>query len=449
MGKIRNKITPEIQFIFIVTIIIIVIGIITNNIIASNMKKYFTNERRDLISANVSQQAQHHLNKDIFLSKDFEAIKPEMEYYLEQVSSWGVFHVKIFNRDNQIVFSNESELIGQKFDDNIQLRKALSGEVIVELKNSKNEEYAFEQQYGDFMEVYAPLYFEDEDSPVGVVELYYDIESFSSQVRRMQLIILISVGLALTIIFIIIVTAFNLASRKITSLVHDFVYLASHDLRTPALTMKWHAGEIEEEVKKKNFNKKEISKKAKTINKTADHLLSLTKDILEVSKGESKQVKPDFQSVDMIKITDEVIQEVTSLIEEYNVSVQHETIGGAPPVMADSDQIKEVMTNLITNAVKYNKKKGGKALVKYEKKGSQLITQVIDNGLGMGKDDIKHLYTKFWRSKEAKGQGKGTGLGLFIVKGLIDKMNGKIWVESKKGEGTTFYFSLPIDPKEK
>jgi len=100
------------------------------------------------------------------------------------------------------------------------------------------------------------------------------------------------------------------------------------------------------------------------------------------------------------------------------------------------------MTNLVNNAIKYTPE-GGEVQVLHEVKGKELITHVKDNGFGIAKEAQKKIFEKFYRVKSEETQEiAGTGLGLFIVKQLVEKMNGKIWFKSQKGHGSTFSFSL-------
>ncbi len=110
---------------------------------------------------------------------------------------------------------------------------------------------------------------------------------------------------------------------------------------------------------------------------------------------------------------------------------------------ADADRLKEVLTNLVSNAVKYTPE-GGKATVEVKKEGSFAKVLVSDNGIGIGEEEQKHLFEKFYRVSNEKTEAvKGSGLGLFIAKQLVEKMGGEIGVISTVGQGATFYFTLP------
>jgi signal transduction histidine kinase len=111
--------------------------------------------------------------------------------------------------------------------------------------------------------------------------------------------------------------------------------------------------------------------------------------------------------------------------------------------MGDEQKVKEVITNLVDNAIKYTPE-GGKVEVWHDKTEDGLVaTHVKDNGLGIDKESREHLFEKFFRVKNEKTQGiSGTGLGLFICRQIVEKCGGKIWAESEEGQGSTFSFAL-------
>ena len=123
-----------------------------------------------------------------------------------------------------------------------------------------------------------------------------------------------------------------------------------------------------------------------------------------------------------------------------NETIPHFTL---PKVLADRDRTREVLTNLVSNAIKYTHKGG--VTIRVTPKGKELITSVSDTGIGISPEMHAHLFQKFFRGERIlTEESPGTGLGLYIAKSFTELMGGKIWVESKQDKGSTFSFSLPI-----
>ena len=141
-----------------------------------------------------------------------------------------------------------------------------------------------------------------------------------------------------------------------------------------------------------------------------------------------------------------MLKELKETADKQGIVIHSEIREDFPRVLGNATRLKEVFVNLLSNAIKYNKK-GGEVWISTERKGDRAIIHITDNGIGITPEDQKHIFGKFWRAKEVQ-ETKGTGLGLFIVKQLVELMSGKIWFTSTPGEGSTFSFSLRCAKKE-
>lgn len=240
--------------------------------------------------------------------------------------------------------------------------------------------------------------------------------------------------------------AFNkmmLGLKRLEELKDEFVFIAAHELRTPVAAMKGYlslildgtTGVIGE--KTKDFIRKVVH--------ANDRLVQLVNDLLEVSRSEAGKLTIKVSSIDLTGAIHDVLTELEKMAEEKGVEIIHEVLPNMPKVLADPDRAKEVLVNLVGNTIKYMGG-SGKVNIFHEVEGNMLITHIKDTGLGMSEEAQKKLFEKFYRVATDKTREiTGTGLGLFIVKEIMEKMGGKVWAYSEgDGKGSTFSFSLPM-----
>lgn len=229
--------------------------------------------------------------------------------------------------------------------------------------------------------------------------------------------------------------------KRLAELREEFVFVAAHELRTPVTAIKGYISMLlEGSAGKISKNTAEFLKKVQSSN---DRLVQLVRDLLEVARSEAGRLKISLNPQNIAESVNQVFDELKPLTDERKIIFEYEK-PAKELVMADNDRLKEVLVNLVGNAIKYNKDKG-KITVSHKKDGDMLVTIIADTGIGLKQEEMSKLFEKFWRAEnEATRAQTGTGLGLFIVKELIGKMGGKIWAESEWGKGTKFYFSLPV-----
>lgn len=230
----------------------------------------------------------------------------------------------------------------------------------------------------------------------------------------------------------------------------EFLSRMSHDIRTPMNGIigmtKIAKDHIQEPTRVTDCMDK--------ICVASNHLLSLVNDILDVSKMESGKfdlTPVPFNVCEMLENIQVVVQENASANQvsmqiDYSNVVHRDIIGSEL-------NVKRVIMNLVSNAVKYNKKDGKVTLLAYEKSiddtHSNYIFEIIDNGIGMSKEFLEHIFEPFSRENEGiKETASGTGLGMTIVKNLTEQLGGRISVESELGVGSTFIVNIPMEINE-
>ena len=230
--------------------------------------------------------------------------------------------------------------------------------------------------------------------------------------------------------------------KKVTKRKSDFVSAVAHELRTPLTSVKGYAalliagklGEISPGVKQR----------LEKINKHADGLTQLINDILDISRIESGRQEMKIEAINVPEIIESVADLLMPQLKEKDIQLVKDVTDDVKAVAADQGQIKRVFINLLSNALKYTPPKGT-ITIRARKKDALAQIDISDTGIGISPNNLPKLFQEFYREDTETNQNvKGTGLGLALVKSIIEAHQGKIWVESRLGIGTTFSFTMPL-----
>ncbi len=227
----------------------------------------------------------------------------------------------------------------------------------------------------------------------------------------------------------------------------ESVSIVSHQLKTPLSVMKGYVEVLtSEDLGKLN---KEQQEYLENILENIDRMTDLVKDILNVTRIEAGRMELTLSPTDLTEIVKNTMKDFSLLARAHNCELSIEILDEIPLINIDSIKIKEIIINLISNAIFYSKPKG-KVKVSLLKKKGEIIFCCKDIGIGIANKNKDKIFQKFYRSEKSITLSPvGSGLGLFISKAIIEKSGGKIWFKSQKGKGSTFYFSLPLKINEK
>jgi len=230
--------------------------------------------------------------------------------------------------------------------------------------------------------------------------------------------------------------------REIDQAKTEFVSLASHQLRTPLSTVNWYAEMLlDEDVGTINKDQK---KYLQTLYEANHRMVELVNALLNVSRIELGTFAIDPEPIKLLEISDSVIKEQTPQIKGKRLKIEKNYAIDLPIINADPRLIRIILENLISNAVKYTPEKGN-IIVEIIKKDLDILIKVKDTGYGIPKDQQPKIFNKLFRADNVLAKDcDGTGLGLYIVKAIVEQSGGKIWFESEENKGTTFFTTIPL-----
>lgn len=271
------------------------------------------------------------------------------------------------------------------------------------------EKMYYRRKNGTIIPVYtnvAPIMLND--VPIGAIEVFRDI-TLEQEVDRMK---------------------------------SEFISLASHQLRTPLSAIKTYShmlvdgymGELNDTQKRS----------MRTIISAANRMNELISTLLNITRMESGTIAVTPKLLQVDTACEEVVKELSLMAGERGVNLELKNVGNTPKnARTDNLILKEIITNLVSNSIKYTPE-GGSVTIVIRKRDDNIILAVKDTGWGIPETVQEQIFSKFFRAPNiVKRETTGTGLGLYLVKGLTEALGGRIWFKSEEGKGTDFYVSIP------
>jgi two-component system phosphate regulon sensor histidine kinase PhoR len=213
----------------------------------------------------------------------------------------------------------------------------------------------------------------------------------------------------------------------------------SHEFRTPLAGIKAMVetlceGAVEDKETAGDFLAR--------IDSEVDRLTQLVAELTELSRIETGKAELRKEPLDLNQLVDEVIAQFNPQADRQSLSIAREFTPDLPSVPADRDRVRQVIANLVHNAIKFTPP-GGRITVTSRALEDSVVVDIVDTGIGIPKEDLPRVFERFYKGDKARA-GEGTGMGLAIAKHVIEAHGGNIWVESEEGKGSTFSFSLPL-----
>lgn len=220
-----------------------------------------------------------------------------------------------------------------------------------------------------------------------------------------------------------------------------FVSVASHELRTPMAVIAGYS----ELLLNKDLPETAKRESLERIHRNSQTLVAIVDDMLNISRIHSGKLSLNLEQVAVPELVVEVVASFTPIYPQHDLRIEIDE--PVPMVLADSDKLNQILTNVVDNALKYSPG-GGRVTIsaEYESKEGRLVIAVADQGLGIALEDQEQLFEVFHRIRRPETADiRGSGLGLYIVKEMLDLMDGNIWLKSEQGKGSTFFISIPTE----
>lgn len=232
--------------------------------------------------------------------------------------------------------------------------------------------------------------------------------------------------------------------RRLQTVRRDFISNLSHELRTPLASLRAVVETLQDGALNDPPAATHFLDRAQ---REVDTMTQMVEELLELSQIESGQVSLQLSPTAVSDLILIPVERLRPQAERGNITLMLNIPESLPYVLADAERMHQVVTNLLHNAIKFTPL-GGEVRIEATAEGSEVIVEIHDTGIGIPKKDLSRIFERFYKSDRARSRRSGgTGLGLAIARHIIQAHGGRIWVKSKEGKGSTFYFSLPTEVK--
>lgn len=483
-----NHLTIFWRFILLGIVVFVVIGIVLSDLVAPTLTRFILEQQKLSSVVFANRLAYEFLLEEDFAQPATGKSLERFENFANNLQVPGLFRVKIWNPEGVIVYSDKKELIGKEFPPTLNqpLLRALKLQTVVDwvIFGPENLLDYSELSFKEAIKTDAPITFGASTKVAGVVETFARVGFLKEQINTIKNQFMLRVILSLVLMFSILSFIVWRASKTVDQqraelqkyaiglekmvadrtkklahltqqqlkhademvrLKNEFVSLAAHQLRTPPSIVSWYT-ELLLSDNLGSLNEKQRDY-LEEIYKANQRMIELVNVFLNVSRIEMGTLPIELKSTDLRPISDSALGEFLHLIKNKNLKVEKDYDQDLPMIDTDPRLARIILQNLLSNAVKYVQKEGIiKLSIKQEKSPApRILIQVSDNGYGIPKDQQSKIFTKLFRADNVRvRETDGTGLGLYLVKMIVNLLGGAIWFNSEENRGSTFFVAFPL-----
>ena len=366
---------------------------------------------------------------------------------------------KVWSKEGRILYSTQSEIIGQVFPVKSDLAKVFQGETVSHVSNLSDPENVYERQrFQRLQETYTPVRSLGTGEIIGAVEFYESTDALASEVQSARLQSWAIIGGATLAMYLLLLgmvkgasitigrqrneLAMVAAQKELDRLKAEFSSALSHELRTPLGFIKGYATTLlrDDIVIDRGTNRE-------FLNVIADESIKLEKmidELLDTSRLQAGKFRIDRKPSNLGNLMKAALQRAVPILENSGHIITTDVASDNTMVFVDAGRIEQVLFNLLDNASRYSSP-SSQIRVETKTQRDEVLVMVKDRGTGIDVQELERIFAPFYRGEgSSSSRIKGAGLGLAISRGIIEAHGGRLWVESRKGHGSTFFFTLPI-----
>lgn len=412
-----------------ILLIIITIGstVILSVSISDDIRNIAIERTEKINAVYLTSLASHDLTIEDFEPDNFDEKKSKFKNYFMDLKNDEAIRIKVWAHDGTIIYSDDDELIGQNFKENLRFQSSINGQLTSEIKRPIDPENVSEMGYGQLMEIYVPISL-DTLEPIGVIELYFILDSVNESIDHtlslVYLIAVILIGIISTSIIIFSVSILKLSRSAIEqekfATMGSIASRLSHDLRNPLAIITVGLSLIIKQTKEEKTI--QICKKIDASVKRMTHQIN---DVMNFVKP-----KPlHLQNITLHELLDSTLED---MIVSKDISVKKPSEN--PSISCDVEQMITVFHNIIFNAIQ-KLTGGGNITIFYNSDSENHIISIRDSGDPILDENLEKIFDPLFTTKQ-----QGTGLGLYGCKQIIESHNGKIFASN---DPTKFTILLP------
>lgn len=434
-------------FIYIFIVVFLSLLVLSASFYAERLiKANFFQEYLFSARETIDKNAHLILNEEI-LSNPFNSRSQEQfEMFYANAQNPSVARFTVWNKDKIIIFSDLKNIIGYHSPDHSDLKKLFSQESPFFILKEKDTNKPLQSNVGEFLDVYIPLTMDGKIT--GAVEIQGVTEAILKPLESgFRILGYVIGGMAVLLIIaslMMIMISVLGPSRLLEKSKTEFVAITAHELRTPTTIISGNIERLLKIIDKHHINHG-IYEMVSDIRKQSDRLLMIVNELLDITVLEEKKVIFKKEKIDIAALIRETVEDLQPKAEEKNLSLSFALPLFAAMAFSDKERARQVLVNLIANAIHYTEKGG--VTIRLEQSGSFLKILITDTGIGIPLERQESLFQKFQVIGEQfmRSREYGSGMGLYISKMMAEAMGGMVRLEkSEIGRGSVFSFILPV-----